>query len=67
MFPQNSERVIEQRKLLLRVIMGNPILYWAEVGTTMHKIKVMQSWMQNCDTYAKGSSATSVKLFMIVT
>lgn len=63
MFPQNSERVIEQKKAPLRVIMGNPPY---SIGQKSANDNAQNQSYAKLDakiasTYAKGSSATSVK------
>lgn len=63
MFPQHSERVIEQKKAPLRVIMGNPPY---SIGQKSANDNAQNQSYAKLDakiasTYAKGSSATSVK------
>ena len=63
MFPQNSDRVIAQKKAPLRVIMGNPPY---SVGQTSANDNAQNQKYEKLDrrienTYAKESSATSVK------
>ncbi len=63
MFPQNSDRVIAQKKAPLRVIIGNPPY---SVGQTSANDNAQNQKYEKLDrrienTYAKESSATSVK------
>jgi len=63
MFPQNSERVIKQRNAPLRVIIGNPPY---SVGQKSANDNAQNQKYKNLDsrvelTYARNSSATSVK------
>jgi predicted helicase len=63
MFPQNSRRVQEQQKTPLRVIMGNPPYSIGQKSANDNAQNQSYTKLEKRieDTYAKGSSATSVK------
>lgn len=63
MFPQNSERVAKQKKAPLRVIMGNPPYSVGQKSANDNAQNQKYIKLDNRieSTYAKGSSATSVK------
>ncbi len=63
MFPQNSDRVAKQKKAPLRIIMGNPPYSIGQKSANDNaqnqSYPILDSRIES--TYAKGSSATSVK------
>ena len=63
MFPQNSRRVQEQQKAPLRVIIGNPpySIGQKSANDNAQNQKYTKLEKRIEETYAKGSSATSVK------
>ena len=63
MFPQNSRRVQEQQKAPLRVIIGNPPYSIGQKSANDNAQNQKYSKLEKRieETYAKGSSATSVK------
>ncbi|MDR1055621.1 MAG: DEAD/DEAH box helicase family protein [Prevotellaceae bacterium] len=63
MFPQNSRRVQEQQKAPLRVIIGNPPYSVGQQSANDNAQNQSYSKLEKRieETYAKGSSATSVK------
>jgi predicted helicase len=63
MFPQNSERVQRQKKAPLRVIIGNPPYSIGQKSANDNAQNQSYPILDNriLSTYAKGSSATSVK------
>jgi predicted helicase len=63
MFPQNSERVIRQKKAPLRVIMGNPPYSVGQKSANDNAQNQKYTKLENriAETYGKGSKATSIK------
>lgn len=63
MFPQNSDRVIAQKKAPLRVIIGNPPYSVGQKSANDNAQNQSYPTLDRriVDTYAKGSNATSIK------
>lgn len=63
LFPQNSERVVKQKKAPIRVIIGNPPYSAGQksANDNAQNLKYSKLDKRIADTYAKVSSASSVK------